>query len=217
MTAIALNVITPYDIETFDGLSAFVIAHLELDTESQAQISTFIRMAEYRLDRLVTVPDRESTSSLSTVASEQAISLPIDFRKAINLRYVADPGYTMDQVTLDELHNSTTNKSGKPYQYAISDASLHVGPVPDGVYTLKLTYQTRIPPLSASNQTNWLLSKNADAYVYATLWQAAAWLEDFDAATAFRAELMVIIDELQKQGNQYRRSTPMRLRSPVVV
>lgn len=215
--AIALNIINPYDIETYDGLVAFIAAHLELDAESAAQVYTFIRMAEYRLDRMVTVPDREAGVNLSTAASEQTISLPVDFRQAINVRYVADPGYTLDQVSLDELHNSTTNKSGKPYQYAIADGSLHLGPIPDGVYTLRMTYQQRLSPLSASNQTNWLLSKNADAYVYATLWQAAAWLEDIDAATAFRAELMAIIGELTDQGNRYRRSSPRRLRSSVVV
>lgn len=215
--AIALNVITPYDIETYDGLAAFITAHLELDSESSAQVYTFIRLAEYRLDRLVMVPEREVGVNLSTVASEQSISLPVDYRQARNVRFVGDPSYTLEQVTIDHLHNGTTNRSGKPYQYAIADGSLQLGPIPDGVYTLRLTYQKRLDPLSASNQTNWLLSKNADVYVYATLWQAAAWLEDLDAAEKFYGEMMQIINELTLQGNRYRRSSPMRLRSPVVV
>ena len=214
---IAISIADAFDIEDRDGLIAYITAHLELDSESAAQVPTFIRKAEYRLNRLVLAPERETSTSYSTVAGTQNLSVPVDFRQIRSVRFVGDPGYPLEQVTPDFLNDQYTNLSGKPTVYAVEEESLKLGPVPDGVYEVRLVYMTRIPPLTEASPTNWLLSTNADVYVYSTLWQAAAWLEDIDAATAFRAEMMEIIDEINASSNRYRRSTPMRLRSPVVV
>lgn len=216
--AIAIDLELPYDIETYDGLVAYIIAHLELDAETVTQLPTLIRKAEYRLNRLVVTPERETSTTMTTVAAEQSISLPNDFRQAKNLRYLGNPGYSLEPVTLNVLHNGyTSDAMGAPRVFSIAEGSLNLGPVPDGVYSLSLTYIRKIPGLSETNQTNWLLSSNADVYVYAVLWQTAAWLEDIQAALAFRSEMMEIIDELNMSGNRYRSSAPMRLRSSVVV
>jgi hypothetical protein len=215
--AIAILLQDAFDIETYDGLVAYIIAHLELDSESQAQVPTFIRKGEYRLNRLVTAPERETSAALTTTAGEQAVALPVDYRQLRTAQFVADDGYPLEPVTLNVLHSQYSGSSGRPQAYAISEQSVQFGPMPDGEYTVNLTYMAKIPALSSTNQTNWLLSTNADAYVYSTLWQAAAWLEDLDAAIAFRSELMAIIDELNLSGNRYRNASPMRLRSPGVI
>ena len=215
--AIAIQLQDAFDIETYDGLVAYIIAHLELDSESAAQVPTFIRKGEYRLNRLVTAPERETSDTVTTTAGEQAIALPVDYRQLRTVQYVADNGYPLEPVTLNVLHSQYTDASGAPQVYAVAEQSLQIGPTPDGEYTLNLTYMARIPPLSEATQTNWLLASNADAYVYSTLWQAAAWLEDIDAAVAFRNELFSIIEELNLSGNRYRNSAPMRLRSPGVI
>ena len=207
--AIAVLLNAAYDIETFDGLVAFVTAHLELDSETAAQVPTFIRLAEYRLNRLVTAPERETSASVSASAGNDTATLPADYRQLRNARLVADSGYTLEQVTPHALYDLYGNSTGKPVAYTITDDALIFGPVPDDDYTIRVIYKAKVPSLSSTNQTNWLLASNADAYLYATLWQAAAWLEDIDAATAFRAELMAIIEELNYDGNRKRNGGPM--------
>lgn len=215
--AIAIALADAFDIETYDGLVAYVIAHLELDGESEAQVPTFIRQAEYRLNRLCTAPERETSIIMTTTAGEQSVALPVDYRQLRAARFVADDGYPLAQASLNVLHSDYSGTSGRPQAFCISEQAVHFGPMPDGEYTIYATYLARIPPLSPTNQTNWLLSGNADAYVYATLMQASVWLEDLEAATTYRAELMSIIDEVNLQGNRYRMSGPIRMRSPVVV
>lgn len=215
---ISIPLSSAFDVETFDGLEAFIIAYLELDAETQAQVPTFIRLAEYELDRMLTVPQRESLSDLTTTAGIEFVDLPVDARQVRQAYYVADNGYPLEPVSLNVLRSQySTKTSGAPLAYAISDQAAYFGPVPDGAYAIRLTYLTKLPALSEDNQTNWLLSNNADAYVYATLAQAAGWLEDFDAASAFRSMLDVIMPQVNAQGNRYRNASPMRLRSPGVV
>ena len=215
--SIAVQITSAFDIETYDGLQAYITAHLELDAETSAQLPTLIRKAEYRLNRMVLAPERETSVSVTTVATEQAVALPVDYRQMRTARLVADDGLVLEPVTLNVLHSEYTDNTGKPKVYAISEQSLQFGPVPDAAYTITLTYTAKLPALSTTNTTNWLLSENADAYVYAVLWQTAAWLEDIEAATAFRAEMFTIIEEINAQGNRYRNASPMRLRNPVCV
>jgi hypothetical protein len=214
---IAISIADAFDIEDRDGLIAYIVAHLELDSETAAQVPTFIRKAEYRFNRLVLAPERETSVTYATEAGVQDLQLPVDYRQIKSIRFVDDEGYALKQASADVLNDLYTNLSGRPCAYAVQEQSLRLGPVPDGVYEIRMVYVERITPLTEANPTNWLLSTNADAYVYGTLWQAAAWLEDIDAATAFRAEMMEIIDEINASSNRYRRSTNVRLRSPVVV
>ena len=214
--AIAIALADAFDIETYDGLVAYIIAHLELDGESEAQVPTFIRQAEYRLNRLCTAPERETSILLTTTADVQSVALPVDFRQLRAARFIADNGYPLAQASLNVLHSDYSG-TGRPQAFCISEQSVQFGPMPDAEYTVNLTYLARIPPLSPTNQTNWLLSGNADAYVYAALMSASVWLEDLEAAGNYRTELMSIIEEVNLQGNRYRLSGPIRMRSPVVV
>ena len=207
--AIAIQIDDAFDIETYDGLIAYVTAHLELDTETAARVPNFIRKGEYRLNRLVIAPERETSVSLTTVAAEQAIDLPADFRQLRNARLVLATGGSLKQVSPDALHDGYTNLAGSPTVFAITEQAIQFGPIPDAVYTINLHYLARLPSLSATTPTNWLLSTNADAYVYSALWQACAWMEDLEGALAFRGELMTIIEELNMSANRYRNGGPL--------
>ena len=215
--AISIALADAFDIETYDGLVAYIVAHLELDGESEAQVPTFIRQAEYRLNRLCTAPERETSVTLTTVADVQYVALPVDYRQRRAARRLNDDGDPLAQVTLNTLHSDFAGASGRPQAFCISEQAVHFGPMPDGSYGVTLTYLARIPPLSPTNQTNWLLSGNADAYVYAALMAANVWLDNLEAAGNYRTELMSIIEEVNLQGNRYRLSGPIRMRSPVVV
>ena len=205
-----------FDIETYDGLKAFLIAHLELDSETQTFLPSLIRMAEYRLNRLLTTPWRETSETLTTTAALQYVALPADFSQAVSVLLTGDDGYPLEAVTLNTLH-SQYPVSGQPCAYCISEQSMWFGPIPDAAYAIRLTYQARLAPLRTETQTNWLLSENADAYVYACLIQIESFLGNDERVPLYAAGLDQAIGEINAQGNRYRRSTPIRLRSPVVV
>lgn len=204
-------------VEEYNGLVEFIVEHLELDEDTTERIPTFIRMAENRLERLLTVPERETVFSAATTSGQQAVALPDGFRQLRTVRLVADDGYPLAPVTLNYLHAQFTDNSGRPQVYAIANGGLQIGPVPDGVYTLSLTYIDKIPALTSANTTNWLLSRHADVYVYSILAQAEAFLGNAQSAAAWTAATDGVIEEINQQGNRFRMAGPIRLRSPVVV
>lgn len=211
--SIAIQISDADDIESYDGLISFVTNHLQLDAETALQLPTLIRMAEYRLNREVLMPERETSTTLSTVAGERSVALPVGFRQMRSV--YLDGEYVLSPVTLNVAYQFETTE--QPSVYAIAEQALFFGGIPDAVYAVNITYLEALSRLSPTNQTNWLLSTNADAYVYATLIQAEAFLGHDERIPLLDAALSQAISELNRSGNRYRNASPMRLRNPVGV
>jgi hypothetical protein len=68
---------------------------------------------------------------------------------------------------------------------------------PTSVPNLTLLYYQRIPPLSSSNLTNWLLARKPQAYLYGSLVHAAPFLDDDDRMQVYAAMRKVALDSLR--------------------
>jgi hypothetical protein len=213
--AIVLTLPDSFDIENYAGLQAFLVEHLQLDASTTEQLPNLIRLAEYRLNRLLLTPERETTATLTTTAGTQSVALPTGFRQVRKLKIIGDPGYPLSQVSPNVVE--TYDYAGRPTVFAIEGANLALGPIPDSVYTLTLLYLSRLAPLTANTQTNWLLTENADAYVFMACSMIEQHLGNAENAALYNGLAEGVCAEINAQGVRFRASTPMRLRSPVVV
>jgi hypothetical protein len=215
--AIVLTLPDEFQIENYSGLQSFLTNHLQLDQDTVEQLPNLIRLAEIRLNRLVLAPERETTTTLTTTAGTQAVALPADFRQARQLKIAGDQstGYPLEPATPNVVE--TYDHQGKPLVYAVSGNDLLLGPVPDSAYTLTLVYLAKLAPLNSNTQTNWMLTDNADAYVY----MAAAVIEKHrnsqESAALYLQMAEAVVEEINAQGNRKRNAAPIRLRSSVVV
>lgn len=201
-------------ITNYATLVAFVVNHLQLDPETEAEVPTFIGLAEASLRRMLTTPEREEQTTLTTVADQSYVTLPDDVRQ-IRAAYF-DSDYPLSPVSLNTLLGYSA-ASGSPQVYCVANQSLFLSPTPDAAYSVVLTYLAKIPPLSATNTTNWLIENHPDAYLYAVLMQAEAFRANDERIPLLASALDGVVDQINKEGNRYRNSAPMRLRSPVVV
>ena len=78
---------------------------------------------------------------------------------------------------------------------------------PDGDYEAELTYYRKLPPLSDSSTSNWLLAHYPDVYFHGTLALAgpyvndprtAAWAAMYDAAL----QEMIVEDEVRASSEE---------------
>ena len=60
-------------------------------------------------------------------------------------------------------------------------------PTPDGAYSAILMYYAKIPTLSDSNETNWLLTHHPDIYLYGALLHSAPYLKEDERAQTWAA------------------------------
>lgn len=203
------------DIDSYGGLQAFLIRHLQLSDDTIERLPTLIRLGEVRLARLLATPAMETVATLATVANQQTVALPDDFEQARQLKVMTDPAYVADLSNADlvEVYAYT----GKPLVWAIHGANILLGPTPDAVYTLSLRYKARLPFLTDNATSNWLLARNPDAYIYMCSAVICQHLGDMESAAMYLAQADGVVAELNDQGNRRRRGTPARLRSSVVV
>lgn len=135
-------------------------------TDYTAQAPDFIAMAEAEFNRVLRTVDMEGVST-ATLTGE-AVAVPSDF---MGLRSMSYEGTAFQQITPSELFDMPTDMGGAPCYVAVMDGQFFFRPVPSSG-TLKITYYQRIPALTVSNTTNWLMTRAPDLYLMASLVQA---------------------------------------------
>lgn len=214
---VAISVSTAGAIDSYPKLVAAIADELDRG-DLNDKIPRFIRLAEARMARMIMHPDRDATTTIATVAGVETASLPADLRRLRAAHLVADPLVILQQVSPSELREGWNTGSGQPQAYAIHNGRLVFGPVPDAIYTVSLAYLGSIAQLTDANQSNWLLLKHPDAYLYGALLHAEAYLANDDRLPIWKSVFDETIAEINEEGNRYRYSaSPLRLRNPVCV
>lgn len=156
--------------ELRDEVAAFLVR-----TDLAAQIPTFIRLAEADMNRRVR-HWRMERREVITLAG-QFIDLPDDWMET--KRLVTDRA--LEPVSIDFMQERRYNlidTPGAPKYFAHSAGQIEILPTPDAPRDAMLLYFARIPALSDSNPTSWLLDENPDAYLYGALMHSSGLLQE---------------------------------------
>ena len=167
-------------LDTFAGLKTTIADYLNRD-DLTAIIPTFITLAEAKLNRKLRV--RQMLKRATASVDSQYFAYPADWLQAKEFQLNTNPIVRLEFVTEaygDELKSNNYVAPGKPGYYTIIGTQLEVIPTPDATYTGELTYYAKIPALSDSNTSNWLLAYAPDLYLYGALTEATPYLKDDD-------------------------------------
>lgn len=143
-----------------------------------AKIADFVMLAEDRLSSDVDSRLQEALTEIQTSAGVATVALPdnvADVRSAA----IVDSG-PVDFMTVGVFNARYTDSApGEPKHYTVVASDIHLGPVPDAVYTLQIALRRTIPPLAdQSSGTNWLLTKHPSLYLAATMCEACLYTKD---------------------------------------
>jgi len=174
-------------LATYSDLKTSV-ANFMHRSDLTAMIPDFIRMAESNLSADIVARSMDTKTTLTTVAGTNTVALPTDMVDMRRLQLLSSYNTVLKYVSPDELSaDYNTNLTGVPQVFAIVGGNIELGPIPDAAYSLELTYKQRIPALSDSNTTNWLLTAWPDAYLYGTLVAARVYILDEAKVPMFQA------------------------------
>ena len=163
------------EITTYSGLLAEIEYWLNRSDLTQ-RIPVFITLIEDRLNRILRVPEMEEVLTFDTASTE---AFPTDFLELISLYLDTDPRAYLEQVDLETLRtNYACQTTGQPQAFSLSNAQVIFGPEPDTTYSAVLTYYKKIPALSASNETNWLIVSHPSIYLWGALTMAELFIWD---------------------------------------
>jgi hypothetical protein len=167
-----------------------------------AYIPTFIQLAE--ADMNTRLRTREMIVRATTTNDDEFVRLPLDFLESINLQ-LTDGQSPLRFVTLDEADIINKRQTyNAPTFYSLMNGAIELVPPPatgDDV-EIEMVYYGKIPALSDSNTSNWLLLKAPDVYLYGALVHAAPFLMDDQRISVFGSfysqRIEALNDESQK-------------------
>lgn len=192
-------------LATYDELIAKVESYLE-DEDVVGQVPDFITLAESSFDQDLRLREMHNTVSDQWTLGG-VVDLPTDFLEIVQLVATTNPKFPMQYLPPHIIEGTIGNlTTGQPRYYTILGNTLQVYPRPDDIesFGYELWYYQKIPRLSASNQTNWLLDKDPALYLYSTLMEAEPYFINDPRVATWMAMRKKHIDALSAQDARAR-------------
>jgi hypothetical protein len=139
------------------------------------------------------------TTSTVTITSGTG-TLPTGYVGIRSAYWVGSPNYPLVYITPEKYDDLRGNDSGDADYYTISGSSIFTTPMGSG--SLVITGPLKFTALSNSNTTNSLLSNFPDAYLYGSLFQAALFRADDEAAQKWLPLFERAIDRINKNNEE---------------
>jgi hypothetical protein len=196
--------ITTY-AELVTAIQSYMLGRSDLATPAPEFITLGEGVINYGFDgNSISVPalrvrDMETTSDLSP--TNNVCTLPTDFleyKRVVELASIRRSLDYISEVGADALY--ATRASGLSCHFTIVGNSLTALPLSSN--DIELTYYAKVPALTASATTNWLLTKHPGIYLRASLFMAADWIKDTTEMVSQGSMLAGLINAFNAADNR---------------
>lgn len=162
-------------------------------------VPIFIQLGEMRIYREMRI--RAMETSLSAAISSGVVALPTGYVEMKNARIDGSPSSPLTRKDAEFIYHRYPTRSAdrKPIYFAREAENLIFGPYPDSAYTVKGTYYKRLPALSGTNTTNWLITDAPDLILFAALLEAEPYLRDDPRIEIWGNKYVATKNRIQKQ------------------
>ena len=165
-------------LSNFTELKASIADFLNRD-DLTTVIPDFITMAEASINREIRHYEMENRATAEL--SGQYLDRPSDWMETIRF-HVTGSGTTNLQLlsvaAMADKRQGAEDTVGHPKYYCHVERAFEVYPTADATYDVELYYYQKVPALSGSNATNWLLTDHPDVYLYGSLLHSAPYLAE---------------------------------------
>lgn len=174
------------------------------DTAVTGRADAFIQLFEAKFKRKQRTKEMEETDTATIVTA--ATALPAGYLEMIRLQILSLklPLVYVTPAAASVLDaNTKFVTSGTVRNYTVLSGQIILAPqafAPAGA-TLEMAYYS-FTPLSVTAPSNWLLAAHPDIYLYGSLMQAAAYIDDKETVGLWNAALAEAMDELTKADNR---------------
>jgi len=165
------------------------IADLLNRQDLASAIPTFISLAEAQISRDVRHWQMENRATATL--RNQYLTRPYDWVETIRLVILGNgtkPLEFLSSAAMDDRRSNSNDVAGEPKYYRHIENQFEVFPTPAENTSAELVYVQKIPALSNTATSNWLLSAAPDVYLYGALIHSAPYLDE-DARVAVWAQL----------------------------
>ena len=174
-------------ISTYTELKASIASWLNRD-DLTANVPDFIALAESSINNEIRHWRMETRAE--TTVDSQFTGIPSDWLSTIRF-HLENDGTTdlryLPRAEMQRVRAEQADSTGIPNYYGHNSGQFEVSPSPDGPYSGILLYYAKVPILSDSVETNWLLTHHPDIYLYGALLHSAPFLQEDARAQTWAA------------------------------
>ena len=197
-------------IATYSDLQAAVaswIARADLG----ANIPDFIALFEAVASRRLRLRQQESATTL--VPSAGVAALPADYLAWRRVTWTGQTPRELEYVHPSYLHALyPTPPADLPRLFTIEGGSLTVAPTDSTALTFD--YFQKMPSLSNSNPSNWLLAAAPDIYLFGALAEAHGFVKDAESLALWKSRRDELFDEIERLDVKTRGQAGIRVIGP---
>lgn len=194
-------------ITTYSELKTAVANWLDR-SDLTDRIPECIALWEAYVNRVLRVRQQITTTTLSP--SSGSASLPSDYLEWKRLTWQGSPRVELQYVDPDWFQAAyTENSSDEPSIFTIEGSSVLINST--STTSIIMAYAQKVPALTDSATTNWLLTAHPDVYLYGTLKCAATFTEDKQTGPIWDALAKEALDQVLKLSFSSR--GPQRVRT----
>lgn len=179
-----------------------------------AVVPTFITFAHDKLNR--DLRTRQMVQRATASVDSEYSALPANFLQIRDIRLNTNPVTALESITSEQQNQERQrfgNTTRQPKYYTIVGETFQVFPTPDATYECELAYYEKIPVMAADGDTNWLLTKCPEVYLYGALVHSSPYLKDDERTVIWQTLYRSIFDSLEREDDKSRFSgTTPRLR-----
>jgi hypothetical protein len=194
-------------ITTYAELQA-AAANWLVRADLTARIPEFIALAEARLNRVLRLRLAEAEQALSAAPGVRTIPLPAAFAEPLALWIVGADGARRPLRFVEPRLLAAVSLRGEPAVWSVDGANLAFERPCEAAFGFVLRYLAKFQ-LSDAAPTNALLANGPDAYLFATLCEAAPFLRDPELAQAYESKLELALAQINAREARARAPGPL--------
>lgn len=195
---------------SYSELKAEIIDHLDR-SDLDEKVDTFIALAEARHKREIRIREMVTRSQATiNTTTGRYLALPSGFIQMQTLRLIlaSNRDQRLLEVNLDEMTRLSSPDRGIP-QYFVTHEEIEFDRPPDQSYTVEMVYWKAFTPLSDDNESNPLLVKAPDAYLYGALSASAPFIQEDERIEVWERYYGVARDGLLVSDRRSRYGGPL--------
>jgi hypothetical protein len=197
-------------IQTYSDLQA-AIANWIARADLSPNIPDFIALFESAANRRLRLRQQESTATLTP--SSGVAALPADYLAWRRLTWTGQFARELEYVHPSYLHALyPTLPADVPRLFTIEGGNLTVAPRDDTALTFD--YFQKIPALSNTTTSNWLLAAAPDLYLFGALAEAHGFVKDAESLALWKSRRDELFDEIERLDVKTRGPAGIRVIGP---
>jgi hypothetical protein len=197
-------------IATYSDLQAAVGSWIARNDLS-SNIPDFIALFESAANRRLRLRQQESTATLTP--SSGVAALPADYLAWRRVTWTGQFPRELEYVHPSYLHALyPTLPAGVPRLFTIEGGNLTVAPKNDT--ELSFDYFQKIPALSSTNTSNWLLATAPDLYLFGALAEVHGFVKDAESLALWKSRRDELFDEIDRLDVKTRGQSGIRVIGP---